>query len=193
MVSRRDTYVKIWSLPLRVFHWALAASIATAWLTQDGPGSLHDGSGYMALGLIGFRLGWSVFGKMEERLTQFIHGWTATLEYTRMVLSRTEPRYLGHNPLGGWMIVALLIVASFTSLSGWLYVTDHFWGVSWVVELHAFLANILWGLVLLHVAGVIFTSHRQGENLISAMIQGRKSRTTDKHPEDVIKLQETGN
>ena len=90
------------------------------------------------------------------------------------MLARREPRYLGHNPLGGWMIVALLLMVGLVGASGWLYTTDRFWGVAWVEELHEQLSNLLLILVALHVAGVLYASYRHRENLIAAMIHGRK-------------------
>ena len=81
---------------------------------------------------------------------------------------------MGHNPLGGWMVLALLADAIATGLTGWLYTTDRFWGVAWLETLHGALGEALLPLLLLHVAGVIFTSRRQGDNLVAAMLHGRK-------------------
>ena len=72
------------------------------------------------------------------------------------------------------MIVALLAAGITTSLSGWLYTTDAFWGIAWVERIHVSSAYLLLALAALHVAGVIFTSIRQRENLIAAMLHGRK-------------------
>lgn len=173
----------VWSIAIRFFHWALVISIITAWVTHHGPGWLHDAAGYSVLVLIGFRLARSLFGKPAERFSRFVCGWKATTNYVRRLLAGTEQRYLGHNPLGGWMIVALILTATLTSLSGWLYVTDRFWGVEWVEELHDGSANLLLALIGIHVLGVIFTSFRQGENLAASMIHGEKARTTKKHPD----------
>ena len=98
----------------------------------------------------------------------------ATVAYARAILNHTEARYVGHNPLGGWMVVALLADAIATGLTGWLYTTDRFWGVQWVEELHSLLGHALIPLLLLHVAGAVFTSWRHRENLIAAMLHGRK-------------------
>ena len=90
------------------------------------------------------------------------------------MLRGSEPRYVGHNPLGGWMIVALLAAAAAASLSGWLSITDRFWGVEWVQDTHHVLGDALIVLAAFHVAGVAFTSRRQGENLAAAMLTGVK-------------------
>jgi cytochrome b len=72
------------------------------------------------------------------------------------------------------MVVALLSMAAAAGLSGWLSVTERYWGVQWVQETHGVLADALLLLVALHVAGVVFTSLRHGQNLVRAMLTGRK-------------------
>ncbi|TMH74230.1 MAG: cytochrome B, partial [Betaproteobacteria bacterium] len=81
---------------------------------------------------------------------------------------------LGHNPLGAWMIVALLAMIALVAGTGWLSTTDRFWGVEWLQETHHLLADALLVLATLHVAGVAYTSLRHRENLVRAMITGRK-------------------
>jgi cytochrome b len=89
-------------------------------------------------------------------------------------MARTEARYIGHNPLGGWMVVALMFMVAAAGITGWLSVTDRFWGVDWVQELHEFFANTLLVLAGFHVAGVVYTSVHHRENLVRAMLTGRK-------------------
>ena len=84
------------------------------------------------------------------------------------------------------MIAALLAAAFGAGLTGWLYTTDRFWGLEWMEDLHEGFANLLLILVLLHIAGVVFTSIRQGENLAASMVHGWKPRTTSRHPENPI-------
>lgn len=177
--------VKVWGLPLRAFHWSLAFCVLAAWLTDDFK-TIHEALGYAAIALICLRLVWGVVGPRRERFAHFVAGVRTTLAYALKVLALREPRYLGHNPLGAWMIVALLSLALATSLTGWLFTTNTFWGVKWLEELHEGLANFLIVLVVLHVGGVVFTSYRQGENLVVAMWRGRKPRHTARHPEDAI-------
>src|SRR5262249_22879771 len=121
------------------------------------------------------RLAWGWTGPRYARFGQFVASPARTLSYARAVIASSEPRYIGHNPLGAWMVVALLATAAAAGLSGWLSVTDRFSGVEWVQELHRALGNTLYALALLHVAGVVFTSRRQRENLVRAMLTGRKS------------------
>jgi cytochrome b len=97
-----------------------------------------------------------------------------TWHYAQAVLARREPRHLGHNPLGAWMVVALLACTVGAGFSGWLYTTDRFWGVEWVETLHAVLGKAFVPLVVLHWLGVAHASWRHRENLVAAMLHGHK-------------------
>lgn len=170
--------MKVWDRFVRVAHWSLAVCILAAWLTgeiKSKPGQrLHEWCGYLALAVIALRIAWGWSGPRYARFAQFVAGPARTLGYAKAVLRRAEPRYLGHNPLGGWMIVALLLMAALASLSGWLSITDRYWGVEWLQETHEALSNALIALVVVHIAGVVFTSVRERENLVAAMFSGRK-------------------
>jgi len=170
--------VKVWDRFVRIAHWTLVTCVLTAWLTgelkSDSGQLLHEWLGYAALAVIAARLVWGFIGQRYARFSQFIAGPAPTLAYACTVVRGREPRYLGHNPLGGWMIVALLVTATAASLTGWLSVTDRFWGVAWVQETHEVLSNALITLAVLHVVGVVVTSVRHRENLVAAMWTGVK-------------------
>jgi cytochrome b len=168
----------VWDRFVRAAHWGLAACVLTAWISAElkakSAEPVHEWSGYAVLVVIALRFVWGWIGPQYARFEQFIAGPSRTLAYAKAVLQRTEPRHIGHNPLGGWMIVALLVTAALASLSGWLSITDRFWGVAWVQETHHVLGDGLIVLAALHVAGVVYTSLRQGENLVAAMWSGVK-------------------
>lgn len=166
--------MRVWDVFVRAAHWTLVAAVGCAWLTRHGGGRWHEALGYVALGVVAARIVWGVVGPRYARFAQFVRTPSATLEYARRVVAHAEPRYLGHNPLGGWMIVALVAAVLAATVSGWLYTTDRFWGVEWVEEAHEHFSNGLLALVALHVAGVVFSSRRHGENLVRAMISGEK-------------------
>lgn len=172
--------MKVWDRFVRSAHWCLVASIAAAWLTSK---ALHEWLGYAALGIVALRIVWGGIGSHYARFRQFVLGPAATLAYARALAARSEPRHLGHNPLGGWMIVALISVVALTGASGWLSITDRYWGVEWVQDTHEFLANALAGLIALHIGGVVYASLRHRENLPLAMVSGRKS---PPRPGDVV-------
>jgi len=168
--------VKVWDPFVRLFHWGLAASFVIAWITAEEWDSLHYWAGYAAGALIALRLIWGLIGTRYARFTQFIKSPRATLKYLGDILRGTEPRYLGHNPAGAAMIIALILTMAGCILTGWMYTTTMFWGSEWVEEIHEALANGLLFLVLLHVGGVLLASLRHNENLVRAMITGRKRR-----------------
>jgi cytochrome b len=166
--------IRVWDPLVRVLHWALVASVAAAWLTKEGWGRWHEWIGYMSLAVVAVRIAWGWSGSRYARFSQFVRGPRAVLRYAVCVLAGSEPRYIGHNPLGGWMIVALIVDIVLVGSSGWLYTTDAYWGVEWVEDLHEALATLLLVLIALHVAGVIAASVRHRENLAGAMVHGRK-------------------
>lgn len=168
------TTVKIWDPLVRVFHWSLVASFAIAWLSAEEWNDLHQWAGYAAGALIGFRLLWGLVGTRYARFAQFIRSPGTVVSYLKDILTGRERRYLGHNPAGGMMIVALMLCMAALCVTGWLYTTDAFWGEEWVEETHELLANLLLALVGLHVAGVLVAGFRHRENLVRAMVTGRK-------------------
>lgn len=166
--------VKVWDPLVRAGHWLLVVSICGAWLTRHAPGSWHEYLGYAALVVVGVRLLWGCIGSGHARFSAFVRGPRSTWRYAQQTLQGEEPRHLGHNPLGGWMIVALLCAVTLVGFTGWLYTTDRFWGVEWVEELHQWLSNVLFSLVATHIAGVAYASYRHRENLVGSMMHGTK-------------------
>ena len=96
------------------------------------------------------------------------------IAYLKAVATGSEARHIGHNPAGGAMIVALMLGMTGTAFTGYLLTTDAFWGVTWMQHLHNWSAHGLILLVGLHLAGVALASYRHRENLVGAMIVGRK-------------------
>ena len=172
--ARQPTAVRVWSAAVRCGHVLLAVAVLGAlWLYEGGP--WHERLGYVALLTAGWRVlyGFAASDRYA-RFSNFVQPWAATWSYARALRARQEPHHLGHNPLGGWMIVALLIAAQLAAGSGALYATDEFWGDAVVYGVHQAVGWALAALVLLHLAGVVFTSMRQRENLLLAMITGVK-------------------
>lgn len=166
--------MKVWDPLVRTGHWALALTVLLAWGTREGWGRWHEWLGHAALALAALRVIWGLAGSHYARFAQFLRPPRATLDYAREVLQGRERRYLGHNPLGGWMVLVLLALVIGTGLSGWLYATDAYWGVEWVENLHGAMSDMLLACIALHLAGVAFTSFRHRENLLTAMLNGRK-------------------
>lgn len=173
--SGRAREVRVWDPLVRVLHWTLAASFLGAQLWED-PRALHETLGWIAGAAVAIRLAWGFVGTRHARFADFVPGPRGFLGYVRDVAAGRERRYLGHNPAGGAMVVALLATVLGLVATGWMMGRDAFWGVDWVEELHEGLAQVGLLLVALHVAGVVWESRRHGENLVAAMITGRKRR-----------------
>ena len=172
--------LKVWDPLVRVLHWGLAACVITAYFTHTGPEIVHNTAGYAALAIALVRIFWGFAGGGYARFANFIASPRATIDYSLAVLARREKHYLGHNPLGAWMIVALLISVLVTTISGWMLDTDTWFGDEMVELVHSTFGYLFVPMVILHVGGVIFTSFRQKENLVTAMITGRKIPPQDK-------------
>ncbi len=166
--------ILVWDALVRVLHWSLVLTVGAAWLTRHSPGRWHEWLGYATLAIVVTRTTWGFIGSGHARFADFIASASVTAAYARTVFSGREARFVGHNPLGGWMVIALLLQVALVGFTGWLYTTDRFWGVGWVEELHETLSNILFGFVALHILGVVLTSVRHRENLPAAMLHGRK-------------------
>jgi cytochrome b len=166
--------VRVWDPLVRIGHWTLVIAVVAAWWTRHGAHEVHEALGYAVLGIVAIRLVWGFAGPRYARFGQFLRGPGHTLNYTKLALQNREPRYLGHNPLGGWMIAALLVTLIAVGATGWLFTTDRYWGVEWVEDLHEGLSNVLLVLVALHVAGVVVESLRHREDLVGAMFHGKK-------------------
>lgn len=173
-ISQPRRTILVWDVPVRVLHWALVLTVAAAWLTRHSPGRWHEWLGYATLAIVAARAVWGFVGTRFVRFADFVRPASVTIAYAREVFSGREARFVGHNPLGGWMVVALLSLVALVGVTGWLYTTDRFWGVAWVEELHETLSDILFVFVGLHILGVVFTSIRHRENLPGSMLHGRK-------------------
>jgi cytochrome b len=166
--------VRVWDPLQRALHWALVATVCVCWWAGEGRLSLHVATGYAVLAIAAARGAWGFVGSRHARFSAFVRGPGPVLGYAREVLRGREHRYLGHNPLGGWMVLALLACLAVVCVSGILYTTDRFWGLAWVEQLHRISAWTLVGLVAVHLSGVAAMSWRHRENLAGAMVTGRK-------------------
>jgi len=174
----------VWDWGVRLLHWTLALAICVAWLTSsDSTGSSHQVAGYIAAGALFIRIGWgAIYGRRSARLARCLRFPRQIPTYLRQLAKRRERRYLGHNPLGSIMVIALLTCAVAVCFTGWLFTTDRFWGYGWLSSLHEALAWLLVILVAAHIAGVLFTALRHRENLLAAMITGNKPRRIKTRP-----------
>ena len=166
--------VLVWDLPLRLWHWLLAILVLTAWFTPTVYDRLHRIVGYGVIGLLLFRLLWGVFGSRYSRFRMLGARLRAAPGYLWNLRRGMTGRYIGLNPAGTLMLVALLLSLAISAITGALSVTVTFFGVWWIEDAHAWSSDAVIVLIVLHVAGVVVMSLLQRENLVRAMISGRK-------------------
>ena len=166
--------VAVWDLPLRLFHWALAASVLIAWFSANIFDTVHEIAGYTVLGLIAFRIVWGFAGTRYSRFRSLVQPLRAVLRHLWQIAHGQTGRYLGLNPAGAAMSVALLALLAVSTISGWMQITERFFGVDWVEKLHTWSSNLVLMLVVAHVLGVLLMCALQKENLVRAMITGKK-------------------
>ena len=166
--------LRVWDPLVRLLHWLLVAGVVLGWATTEWIVDRPRPVGYAALAIVGIRIVWGAVGPRHARFASFVRGPRATVRYARQAIGGQAPRHVGHNPLGGAMVIALFACIAGLALTGWLYTTDRFFGDEVVETVHETLAWILVALAALHVGGVLFASRHQRENLIGAMLDGRK-------------------
>ena len=178
-------WVAVWDPFVRIFHWTLAGAFATAWLTAEEMQPVHEFAGYAVAALVGFRLVWGFVRGRYARFSQFARGPAATLSYVGDIAKARERRFLGHNPAGAAMMVALLVTLSGTAFTGWL-MDEPGRAEAAARQLQVVapvfaddddgetLANAMLLLIALHLGGVALASYRHRENLVRAMVTGRK-------------------
>jgi cytochrome b len=180
--------VKVWDLPVRLFHWVLVALFAFMFFSGKMKGNWmewHMYSGYMILALVMFRILWGFAGSTYARFSSFLAGPSASIAFVRKLLSRSPAHVPGHNPLGGWMVLVLLLALlaqagtglfsnDDISIEGPLYkfvskdLSDR------LTSFHYYNFYVLLALAAVHIAAVAFHVFVKKENLVSAMFTGVK-------------------
>ena len=175
--------ILVWDAPVRVFHWLMVLSFAGAYITAESDRwrLLHVTLGYTMAGLVIFRILWGLVGTRYARFSAFVRGPGDVLRYLGALLHRQPVHYTGHNPAGAIAIVVLLTLTLLVAVSGWA--TDHELAGGAAEELHEVAANTMLAVVGIHIAGVLAGSWLHRENLLWAMISGRK----DGRPEDGVR------
>lgn len=172
----------VWDWPVRLVHWALAALIAFSWWTHDDHLGWHRLSGYAIVSLLVFRLWWGLAGSSTARFGGLLSGPARIAAY----LSGKGGPVVGHNPLGGWSVAAML-AALVAQVSLGLFAVDldglesgplarfvSFETGRAAAQAHELGFNVLLGLIVLHIGAVVVYAVR-GRNLTWPMITGRKA------------------
>lgn len=182
--------VAIWDLPTRAFHWLLVVAVASSYASGGEEGqwfTVHVVSGYAVAALLAFRLVWGFIGSRHSRFADFVYGWRAVREYSGALLRRKHQHFVGHNPLGGWMVITMIVVLAGSVATGLVSgepgeAAGPLLGVvvatssgEAIAEVHEVVGNLVLALALIHIAAVFLDWVLTGENLIPAMVHGGKT------------------
>lgn len=166
--------IMVWDMPVRVFHWLLVICFAGAWLTSESERlqMIHYAFGYTSCLLILIRLVWGVIGTRYARFTQFLKGPKAVLGHF-MAMLRGHPHHdVGHNPAGGLVMVALMLLILVIGVSGYLSVKELLG--DFAGEIHESVASLALAVVILHILAAIVMSLMEKQNLVKSMVDGKK-------------------
>lgn len=181
--------IRVWDLPLRIFHWSLAFCVIAGWLLgQFGPSkmTLHFWLGYATIALLAFRVVWGFVGPQDARFLSFVQGPRSIGAYMRH-MHRREPSYWhGHNPLGALSAVAMIVVLGAQAFTGLISDPEDYVNVGPLagnvsgslshdaVGWHETGALLILLLVVLHVGVILFYRFWKRENLVGPMLTGWK-------------------
>jgi cytochrome b len=182
---KTNELIKVWDLPLRIFHWLLVVAFSVAYLTEDELLPIHVWAGYLIGALLLFRLIWGFVGNDYARFSNFLCSPAKSFTYLKDLIALKSQRYIGHNPAGSAMIFLLLFSLLVTVMSGLaVYGADQgagplaaLIGSSYedlLEETHELFSNFTLFLVFVHIIGVAFESFIHRENLAKAMVHGFK-------------------
>lgn len=180
--------IRVWDLPTRLFHWALVVLVAVNLYTGNVGGvaemDWHMRSGYAILALLLFRIAWGFAGSTHSRFASFVRGPRAVLAYARGLVRGGLPPSVGHNPMGGWSVLALLFCLLLQGATG-LFADDAILTRGPLADtvsdpvgrlltaIHTVNAKLLYALIGLHLAAILFHQLVKRENLVRAMVTGR--------------------
>ncbi|MCL1044047.1 cytochrome b/b6 domain-containing protein [Shewanella electrodiphila] len=184
-MSIEQKKIKVWDIPTRLFHWLTVGLLISLWWTADsGEMEWHQICAYSLMVLVIFRLLWGIVGSETSRFTDFVSGPTKVLNY---LTGKHKSTVVGHNPLGGYMVLFMLTVLSLQLFSG-LFSSDDIFTEgplystvssdlgAWFTWLHKVNFNVILACIVLHIS-VILLYAIKGNNLVTAMISGNKKMT----------------
>jgi cytochrome b len=190
-MENNEKIVKVWDIPVRVFHWSLVLLIGFSWLSGEMEWmTWHMWSGYAVLTLILFRIVWGFIGSRYARFASFIYGPAAVIRYLKSLPSRKAAVHAGHNPVGGLSVIALILCVGVQAATG-LYANDDVLTEGplyrfvtkelsdFLTTIHKYNFNVLLGLIGVHVSAVLFYFIYKSENLIRPMFTGKKRLPAD--------------
>lgn len=168
--------VPVWDPVVRIFHWTVVLGVVLNSFVLNSGKAPHRYVGYVVAAALAVRVVWGFIGSAHARFSDFVVSPRAVASHLLAVAARRDRRYVGHNPAGAAMILVLLGLLALTCLTGWMQTLDAFWGVEGVQDAHEICANLILAMAAVHVLAAIAESVVHRENLVLAMITGRKRR-----------------
>jgi cytochrome b len=166
--------IRVWDPLVRIFHWSVVAGcLLNLAIFTDGK-AIHRWIGYGVAAALAIRIVWGFVGTQHARFSDFAPRPAAFVTYLKALVRGKEPRFLGHNPAGAVMMLALMALLAAVSITGWMLTLDSYFGNEPLEDLHEALANSILFFAGLHVAAALFESWKHDENLVWSMITGRK-------------------
>ncbi len=166
--------IKVWDPVVRLFHWGVVAACVLNLFVLEPGKEWHRYAGYTVLGLLAVRFVWGFVGTRHARFSDFVRSPSVIRRYIVDLRHGREARHIGHNPAAAVMMLVLMALLLATGVSGWMMTLDAFWGNGFIEETHEVLANGIMVLAGLHALAAIVESVRHRENLVIAMVSGRK-------------------
>jgi cytochrome b len=191
--SANPHQILVWDMPTRLFHWLIVIFVVFSFTTGMVGGNwmpYHLKSGYIILTLLLFRLSWGFWGGRYSRFGSFVRGPIAVMAYAKTLLHKDSPKVLGHNPMGGWSVMAMLAallvqvgtglfanddIATQGPLYGWVSKSTS----DWLTGIHLFNKGVIIFLVVLHLSAVLFYLLSKHDNLIIPMVTGMREWSED--------------
>jgi cytochrome b len=166
--------VTVWTVPIRIAHWSVAALVIFDLFFSDTSSKTHRVVGYVAAGIVVLR---TLYGVLQRGRPAGIHVPTLSslVQHARSMRAGNPSRPAGHNPLGAAMSLILWLLILLLAVSGWISRWDRFWGEDWPIDIHNGLTVALQICLLLHLLGIAISSVVERQNLALAMITGRKT------------------
>lgn len=192
----REVPVRVWDLPTRLFHWLIVALFTFSWWSAENDRlDWHLLSGYAILALVLFRIYWGFVGSRTARFASFLKGPSEFLAYSARLFERSGQATPGHNPMGGWSVVAFIVLLLLQTGLGLFAIDvdglnagplDHLVSFEMgrrIAGLHDKVFNLLLILIGLHAVAIVFYGIYKRENLIAAMVTGLKRMPRARAPE----------
>ena len=183
--------IKVWDLPVRLFHWAIVVLILCSWATQEwNHMEWHVRSGYAILTLLLFRIVWGFIGSDTARFARFLSSPAAALRHLARIGRREPDREIGHNAAGGWMVLLMLVLIGVQAGTG-LFANDdantegplmHLVDKDqsdWLSHIHSLNFTLIEAVIALHVLAIAVYAVLKRQNLVRPMLTGTKLMPAD--------------